>query len=68
MNVDKNSEGRDKKPFLGVNFVKCGAYGRLYRNKDQTAYTGYCPRCRRFVKIPIGKGGCSERFFIVECF
>lgn len=52
-----------KSNFLGISFKCCNVYGRIYKNKDQTAYVGRCPRCMRTIKVPIGKGGTNQRFF-----
>ena len=49
--------------FLGIMFKCCNIYGRIYKNKDGTAYVGRCPRCMRSIKVPIGEGGTNSRFF-----
>ena len=49
--------------FLGIQFACCGAYARIYLNRDGTAYHGHCPRCAKPVTIKVGKGGTSDRFF-----
>lgn len=51
------------KNFLGIMFNCCGVYGRIYKNKDKTAYVGRCPKCMRNIKVPIGSGGTDTRFF-----
>jgi phage FluMu protein Com len=53
--------------YLGVQFVKCRTYGRLYLNAEGTAYFGRCPRCGAPVRVPIGEHGTSQRFFIAVC-
>ncbi len=53
--------------FLGVNFAACRVYGRLYKNREGTAYVGRCPRCGKLVQVPIGAHGTNQRFFIVDC-
>jgi len=53
-----------KKKFLGVKFECCNTYGRLYSNKENTAYVGRCPRCSAPIKVKIGEGGTSSRFFV----
>jgi hypothetical protein len=58
---------RQHRPYLGVHFLKCHVYGRLYRNRESTAYQGVCPRCGAAYRIPIGEGGTSERFFKAVC-
>lgn len=55
------------RPYLGVNFIKCQVYGRLYRNLEGTAYFGRCPRCGAPVHVPIGQGGTAQRFFQAVC-
>lgn len=53
--------------YLGVQFTKCRAYGRLYLNDDGTAYLGRCPRCGAPVRVPIGAQGTAQRFFVAVC-
>lgn len=52
--------------YLSVLFNCCKLYQRVYRAPDGQAYAGRCPRCGRTVRFPIGPGGTSERFFVVE--
>ena len=39
----------EKRKFLGIYFDCCHVYGRVYKNKEGTAYEGWCPKCRRIV-------------------
>ena len=59
-------ENKNKNNFLGVIFQCCNVYGRLYKNKEETYYTGKCPKCLKSVKVKIGEGGTKERFFKVD--
>jgi len=58
-------EEKDKKQsnYLGIMFNCCNIYGRIYKNKDKTAYVGHCPKCMRPIRVKIGEGGTSTRFF-----
>ncbi len=49
--------------FLGVTFECCGVYARIYPNAAGDAYEGRCPRCMKSVRVGIGPGGGSARFF-----
>jgi hypothetical protein len=49
--------------FVGVHFVCCDAYTRVYINRDETAYEGNCPKCAKKVRLQIGPGGTDSRFF-----
>jgi hypothetical protein len=49
--------------FLGVHFMCCDVYARVYPNREQTAYEGRCPRCGKQVEFRIGAGGTDARFF-----
>lgn len=49
--------------FVGIHFACCDRYCRVYINHDETAYLGRCPACLRQVKLTVGPGGTSERFF-----
>lgn len=57
------SENNQKRKFLGIKFNCCGAYNRIYQNKEGTAYVGRCPRCMKPVRVLIGEGGSNNRFF-----
>jgi hypothetical protein len=52
-----------ERPFLGIFFECCRAYGRIYKRPDGAAYEGRCPRCRLKVRVPIAPGGTRKRFF-----
>jgi hypothetical protein len=60
-NPPKNSPN----PFIGIQFVNCGTYTRIYRNKEKTMYTGFCPCCGTPVRVKIGTGenATNSRFF-----
>ena len=58
-------EEKSQKKYLGILFKCCGIYGRIYQNKDKTAYAGRCPKCMKSVKIAVGEGGTNSRFFEV---
>jgi hypothetical protein len=49
--------------FVGVHFVCCDVYTRVYINRDATAYEGNCPKCAKRVLLRIGPGGIDARFF-----
>ena len=51
------------RPFLGVKFECCGIYSRIYQNKKGTHYVGNCPKCAKQIRVKIGEGGSSNRFF-----
>ncbi|MCH7591240.1 MAG: hypothetical protein IH989_00470 [Planctomycetes bacterium] len=51
------------RPWLGIHFECCGAYSRIYRNADGTAYEGRCPHCTAQVRLRVGPGGTDTRFF-----
>ena len=58
--MDNNKK---KMNFLGIMFECCNVYGRIYKNKEGTHYTGRCPKCLRPLSVAIGEGGTNSRFF-----
>ncbi|MEX2673207.1 MAG: hypothetical protein WD294_13975 [Phycisphaeraceae bacterium] len=60
---DHTLKGR---PWLSIYWRCCHVYSRIYRNREQTAYAGYCPGCRRHVKATIGENGTNCRLFYAE--
>ena len=53
----------EKRKFLGIMFQCCRVYARAYINKQNTAYSGMCPRCGKRVEFKVGRGGTDSRFF-----
>lgn len=51
------------RPYIGVMFECCGVYARIYKNKANTAYCGWCPKCMRKLEVKCGDGGTDQRFF-----
>jgi hypothetical protein len=58
-----NSNRTNERKFVGVRFVCCDVYARVYINRDETAYEGNCPKCAKRVRLKIGPGGTDARFF-----
>ncbi len=52
--------------FVGLHFLCCDIYTRVYINRDETAYEGHCPQCTKKVKLRIGPAGTSSRMFTVS--
>jgi len=69
VNSTNNAQRQGKKrQFLGVHYVNCGIYGRVYKNKGGVAYVGCCPRCMTPIRIGINsKEGTDCRFFRFYC-
>ena len=58
-----NVGAADARRFVGVHFICCDVYTRVYVNRDETAYEGNCPKCVKKVRLAIGPGGTDARFF-----
>jgi len=65
--TENQSAGSNRgRPWVGVRFECCDVYTRVYRNRAGTAYEGRCPRCLARIRLRIGPGGTSSRFFVAE--
>ena len=64
-NAAGKADGNSRR-YVGVHFVCCDIYNRIYINRDQTAYEGKCPRCAKPVRLRIGPGGTDARFFTAQ--
>jgi hypothetical protein len=71
-NLDLSSGGPDasrsgaahvRREFVGVHFICCDVYSRIYINCSHTAYEGNCPKCAKRVRLRIDPGGTDSRFF-----
>ena len=51
------------RPFLSIWYRCCHSYGRLYRNKAESAYEGRCPRCGAKAQVGIDANGTTNRLF-----
>ncbi len=63
---DNSNEQQNLRKFIGVWFDCCHTYGRLYKNKEGTQYTGRCPKCMRYVHVNIDENSSkatNRRFF-----
>jgi len=59
-----NEEGnKTKRPFIGIHFKCCNVYSRIYINKKQTAFVGWCPKCTKKVEVKISPDGSDSSFF-----
>ena len=67
MSPPASNTSTSSRPFLGVHFVRCRVYSRIYRNAPGTAYAGRCPRCGARLEIAIGAQGIGNRFFLFDC-
>lgn len=63
----EQAAGAAARPWLGVKFTCSGAYVRVYRNADGTAYHARCPKCGQCMRFRVGQGGTDKRFFEVSC-
>lgn len=62
----KAPDTKEKRAYISIYWRCCHTYSRVYRNATHTAYEGRCPRCKGFLKVPIGKEGTTQRTFIAE--
>jgi hypothetical protein len=60
---DTRNRGAQSRRFVGVHFICCDTYARVYTNRGQTAYEGHCPKCAKKLRLAIGPGGTDSRFF-----
>jgi hypothetical protein len=55
-----------KKAYISIYWKCCHVFSRVHKNRQGSAYQGYCPRCRAPLVVPIGAGGTQQRTFIAE--
>jgi hypothetical protein len=59
----RSCTGQGGRPFVGMHFLCCDIYTRIYLNREGTKYLGNCPRCARRAELLVGPGGSDSRFF-----
>lgn len=59
-------KGPDRRPFLGMFFTCCRVYSRIYLNRKQTAFVGWCPKCAARVEVRVSPTGSDSRFFTAD--
>jgi hypothetical protein len=52
-----------KRPFIGMHFKCCNVYIRIYLNKAETAFVGWCPKCGRKAEVRVSPTGSKSRVF-----
>lgn len=52
-----------KRPFIGIHFKCCNVYSRIYLNREQTAFVGWCPRCAAKAEVKVSPTGSKTKFF-----
>ena len=57
------SDAQAGRPFVGIHFACCQVYTRIYVNRAETAYVGFCPKCGRRARLRVGPGGTETRIF-----
>ena len=63
IDLDMEKKATNRRQFLGMYFKCCRVYSRIYINKQQTAFVGWCPRCASKVEVKISPSGSDSRFF-----
>ncbi|KAF0096166.1 MAG: Uncharacterized protein E1N59_133 [Puniceicoccaceae bacterium 5H] len=63
--MQTSSAGRK---FIGAHFQPCNIYGRLYLNKEGTAYVGNCPKCGQSHRVKAGPKGADVKMVQIFCF
>ncbi len=61
-----SSAAKSERPYLGIQFECCQVYARVYRDRSGRFYNARCPKCLKGIRIRVGKGGSSNRFFKVR--
>ncbi|SCA63885.1 hypothetical protein SCG7109_BK_00030 [Chlamydiales bacterium SCGC AG-110-M15] len=65
--IRDDSPQREKPPpkrrFISIYWSCCHCFSRIYKNQSGAEYTGYCPKCRSYLAVPVGKGGTTQRIF-----
>jgi hypothetical protein len=67
MNSSSTEKKAGSKKFLGIHFLGCNTYARLYPNREGTHFQGRCPRCGLTMKVRIAPYGSDDRFFHMPC-
>jgi len=62
-NESADTNDGTSRPYISVLFECCSVYSRVYKNRDGSAYVGWCPKCAHKVSVKVGSGGTSCRFF-----
>lgn len=64
--MTRHKQGGDHNPYISVFFSCCKVYQRIYLNKDQDKFVGWCPKCTGKAVVEVNPDADPVQFFEAE--